>query len=306
MVAAAMTFLTAPRTCWAAPKKKPAANQLPQLVICASQHSEPCKNLQRRLASDPSVVPLAQRFRIFYFDVDNDPQRNAFVNQFEVKGLIEPPVLGFASPDGASIQVVRGAPQGEALPQLLTEVLTKWGPKPDNPVVVKAKTPPAAEPRLVALREARKLLKEKRIAAAVEIVAPHVSTPRRSDLLESLIQTLEKQGREMAAAASESLKQPQGLAVGTVALVKAQRLYGKLPTVRKEIDEGWEIVGKSPRGDEIRKQAEAVDKGRALDEAGQAAAALEVYRKVVALYPNTQVAAMASKRIEHLQQPAKK
>ena len=91
-----------------------------------------------------------------------------------------------------------------------------------------------------------------------------------------------------------------------MALVKAQRLYGKLPTVRKEIDEGWEIVGKSPRGDEIRKQAEAVDKGRALDEAGQAAAALEVYRKVVALYPNTQVAAMASKRIEHLQQPAKK
>lgn len=120
-----------PQTVQAAPKKKkPAADPRPQLVVCVSEHSPASKALQQRLSNDPDVTPLAKQFNVKYMDVDNDPQRNAFVNQFGVRGLIEPPVLGFAAADGEPLKVIRkDLPQGDGLPQLLQEVLAKLAPK---------------------------------------------------------------------------------------------------------------------------------------------------------------------------------
>jgi hypothetical protein len=307
----------------AAPKKKGAAP--PLIFVGGAEWCHYCKELQQRLASDPTVVPYSSHFRVTYVDLEKQGAEAEFAKRFGLQE-VSLPTLVVAAPNGTPIAVRNGSPQGDALPRVLAQSLATLGIKVDNAVAKsdtkgKTKEPerdekeprakkavakekekdPDAEARLAAVREARKLLQEKKTADAVAVVAPFADMPRSSDQLGRFIASLEKEGRGMVASACHQLDKPELLAVGTVALVKARRLYGKLPAVQKEIDAGLEIIAKAPHGNEVFLQAEAVDKGRALDEAGEAAAALAVYRSVATQYANSPVAAMASKRIEHLQ-----
>jgi len=295
-----------------AAKKKPAARK-PQMVVVVSEHSPECTHLKQRLSSEQDLLPLARHFNVTYVEVDNDPQRNMFVNQFGVRGLITPPTLGFAGPDGTPVKVVPGLKQGDSLANHMREVLEQLGVDTKNPVnVPPAKdaatdgTPSEKDARIAAVRDARKLLREKKTAEAVAVVAPFAVTPRPSDALSALITSLEKQGQAIVTSARQQVQQPEQLAVGTVAMVRARRLYGKLSAVRTDLDAVQDVVSKTPEGDATIQQAEALDKGRALDEAGETTAALETYREVVAKFPKTQVAEMAAKRIQQLQRSDKK
>jgi hypothetical protein len=303
-----------------AAKPKSAGKKL-QLVIIVSQHVPECEQLKQRLTGEQDLTRLVSQFHVTYLDVDNDPQRNMFVNQFGVKGLITPPVLGFAAPDGTPIKVAPGLPPGDALPKLLEEVLEKSGVRVDGrgeapQQNVKQEQPAQGsgenneastkDARVAAVREARRLLREKKTAEAVALVAPFAKSPRPADALTAMIASLEKQGKSVVQSAREQIAQEGRLAVGVFALVKAKRLYGQLPAVQTEIDLTEKLAAKAPQGDALLKQAAAVDKARAMEEAGETAAAMEAYRQVASQYPDTQIAAMAAKRIEHLQRAEKK
>ena len=156
------------------------------------------------------------------------------------------------------------------------------------------------EARLAALREARKLLREKKTAEAVAAVAPYADKPQPPQTLGSVIESFQKEGHNLVASAREQLEKQDRLVVGAIALVKTQRLYGKLPAVEKEIQAAFDLLAKAPQGKQIRTQAEALDKARTLDESGDTAAAIESYQHVAAKFANTQVATMATKRISIL------
>lgn len=294
-----------------------------------------CKEVQQRLASDPTVVPLSNRFKITFVNVEDKARGPAFQKQFQLQ-QISLPTLVVATAKGRLVDVSFGAPQGKDLPEFLEEALTKMQangvgvpvaaapadkagmarakakdkekekePRPKKVAAKEKEKNPEVEAQVEALREARKLLHEKKTAEAVEVVAPFVGPPRATGALGTFINSLEKEGHGQVASAREQLDKPDRIAIGAMALVKARRLYGKLPAVEKEIAAGLEVVTKAPQGENICKQAEAVDKGRAFDEAGDAAAAIEVYREVAAQYANSQVGAMAAKRVEVLERTAK-
>lgn len=304
-------LLAAPRKSPAAPKKK-AASGTPMIVVGGASWCGYCKQLKERLASDPTVVPFSSRFLISHVDLEDKKQAAEFAKKFRLQE-VSLPTMVIAAPDGTPVQVSLGSPQGKGLPQMLQQAMAKLGMAAVAPADKdgKAKEPrvqkntvkekdPEIEARLVAMREARKLLREKKTAEAVAVVASYADQPRSADSLSSVLNSLEKEGHAQVASAREQMEKPDRLVVGAVALVKSQRLYGKLPAVEKEINSALEILAKDPHGKEIRKQAEAVDKGRALDEAGDASAAVEVYQDVVTQFANTQVASMAAKRIKLL------
>lgn len=319
-----MVFGTPPALCQGA-KKKAAAQ--PLIIVGGADWCHFCKELQQRLASDATVVPLSSRFKISFVNLEDKAQAAAFVKQFQLQET-SLPTLVVATPEGRPVAVSFGSPQGDDLPELLQEALTKLQggaiaaapaektgktkakdkekePRPKKIAAKEIEKNSAATPQVEALREARKSLREKKTAEAVAVVAPFAGPERATGALGTLISSLEKEGHALSTSAREQLDKPDRVAVGAIALVKARRLYGQLPAVEKEINAGLEVVAKAPQGAEIRRQAEAVDKGRALDEAGDPAAAIEVYREVAAQFANTQVAAMATKRIEVLERTAK-
>ena len=313
-------FSSSPVVCLAAPKKK-GTSGTPMIVVGGAAWCGYCKQLKERLATDPSVLPFSSRFRISHVDLEDKTEAANFAKKFRLQ-QVALPTLVVAAPDGTPVEVALGSPQGKALPNLLQQALMKMGmeagPLAGQGIAkkdavdkeVKEKEPrlakriakqkdPEVEARLIALREARKLLREKKIAEAVAVVASYADQPR-SDALGSFISSLEKEGHGQVASAREQMEKQDRLVIGAVALVKSQRLYGKLPAIEKEIDSALELLAQAPQGKQIRQQAEAVDKGRALDEAGDSAAAIEIYQKVAATFANSQVASMAEKRIKIL------
>ncbi|MCE9554284.1 MAG: thioredoxin family protein [Planctomycetes bacterium] len=156
--------------------------------------------------------------------------------------------------------------------------------------------------RVAAARDARKLLREQKVAEAVVAVADFVGQEPDNDPLAKLIESLTRDGKKAIDAASVKLKNEETRPIAAVALVKAKRQYGKLSSLDGDFDVAFTTLGKSPDGDKLKQQAEAVDKGRTLDEAGDKEAALKVYRQVIADFAGTPVAKLAATRVKQLTQ----
>ncbi|MCE9547568.1 MAG: hypothetical protein K8T25_19030 [Planctomycetia bacterium] len=313
----------------AAPGKTSAkASTKPTIVVAGTNQCMYCLQLKKRLETDASIQSLVKQFNVMYVDITDPQNAKRFMEKFHLQQVSEPTLL-IAGPDGATVSVNYGMPIGDGLPNVLNNALQKLGAgaadgkvqladndsKPGKADLTKAehtkpdrKTPakeakekdPQASERITAAREARKLMREHKTAAAVAAVAPYLGEESRTDALSACIHSLEREGKTAIAAASAKLAEPDTQLLGALALVKAKRQYGELTSLSSELDTAFSALEKAPNGKTLREQAEAVDKGRALDEAGEKDPALEAYRQVITNFAHTPVAELAAARVAQL------
>jgi hypothetical protein len=221
------------------------------------------------------------------------------------------PMLLIYDFQGTQLGRVMGNPGLEKLAEHLETALGKLerpngnpddGPAVDRPAGGKTPSIPADE-MTIALRQARKFLRQKKTAEAVSVLAPHQDSDETSEAksyVKELIAKLEEEGIRQVSAARRKLETSGQEIYGAMALVKARRIYGALPSLTGRFDHLWGLLQESDGVAELLAQAEAVDECRVLDEAGETEEAVKAYRGVLAKYPGTGAAEVVQRRLEQI------
>ena len=102
------------------------------------------------------------------------------------------------------------------------------------------------------------------------------------------------------AQADEKLKSASDAIIGMVAIVRVERVYGALPEVKESVDDLLNPLRLSEEKSELVKQAEMIDKARALEEKKSLRTAINAYKNVVETYPDSRAAELCKLRIEQL------
>jgi len=289
--------------------------QRPTIIVGGTVDCPFCLQLKQRLAKEASLQPLVRQCNVRFVDIGNPLQAAAMSRQFGLERLAAPTMV-IADASGKAVKVQYGMPVGDGLRMVLEGALAPLGIHADAPAApdkdpVRKERPAqksasdakdeSAQAEIAALRQARKMLAEGKTAEAVAVVTPYAESAGKSDAMRNLIANLIGEGRKSIAAATRKIDTPAQAWVGAVSLVKARREYGALPALKPELTAAVTKL-ENREGGSLLQQAEALNRGRALDEGGEKDAAITTYRNVIAQFPNTPAAAMADKRIKQLQQ----
>lgn len=210
------------------------------------------------------------------------------------------PILYVVRADGELAYAKSGSKQGDELPRFLLEHLATAGVIFSDAQLATLKS---------AVDDANELLEAGDEAAAVKRMdglrklgslgklGSHATVARQAD---TLYLKLVEQGTAALKSAQEQLDGDEPFD-GILGVLAANRIYGRLPELRKEMGAAQRDLGKNPAFREPLKQAELLDKALAqLDKkqgAKQAAPALEA---IVTRFPGTPAAKIATEKLAAL------
>ncbi len=216
------------------------------------------------------------------------------------------PMLFIVASDGREVYNRSGAPQGPGLNRLLKQGIEDTG---GVKTVHTAKSRELEKRRATIVKRAKRMLGLGDAAAATKLVATlwkdkealekNAESPSVKELTQ-LVSTLVDDAEKQVTQADEKLKSASDSIIGVVALVRVERVYGELPEVKESVDERLNPLRLSEEQSELVKQAEMVDRARALEEKKSLRTAISAYKKVVDAYPDSRAAELCKLRIEQL------
>lgn len=270
----------------------------PILAMAGSKTCAPCQALLERLKTDRSIAPLVTQFVPLKIDTEEaDWQEWASKYRPEGNGI---PILFVVRADGEMLYGKSGSKTGNELPVFLNEHLKTSGRIFSDEQLAAIKS--AVEESNKALADGDAWTAVKRIEGLKKLGTPgkfgsYAAAAQEAD---ALYAQLVEQGRAALVAAQEQLAGNDKFA-GVLAVLTANRVFGNLVELKKDLVSAEREIGKDQSLKEIVKQAEALD--RALAQAGNkttrknAPAAFEL---VMTRFPGTPAAELAKTKLAEL------
>ncbi len=270
----------------------------PILAMAGSKTCAPCQALLERLKTDRSIAPLVTQFVPLKVETDGENWGEwASKYRHEGNGI---PILFVVRADGEMLYGKSGSKTGNELPVFLAEHLKTSGRifTDEQLAAIKA----AVEESNKALAAGDAWTAVKRIEGLKKLGTPgkfgsYAAAAQEAD---ALYAQLVEQGRAALVAAQEQLAGNDKFA-GVLAVFTANRVFGNLVELKKDLVTAEREIGKDQSLKEIVKQAEALD--RALAQAGNkttrknAPAAFEL---VMTRFPGTPAAELAKTKLAEL------
>jgi hypothetical protein len=250
-----------------------------------------------RLNTDRSLAPLVAQFVPLKIETDG-PQWGAWARKYtsEGNGI---PIIYVIRADGEKLYGKSGA-LGDQLPLFLRAQLVSAG-RILSPAELSHVQSAVAEAK-EALTAGDSFTAVKRLDALKKIGPAGKLGSYAAAALEAdrLVAQLTEEGKAALAAAKEKLAGDDKLE-GALAILSANRIYGALPELKKELGTAERELKKDASLKETVAQAEAIDKALALvsTKNGKKAAS-EALAKIAARYPNSPAASLAQQKIEEI------
>lgn len=254
--------------------------------------------LIERLNTDRSIAPLVAQFVPLKIDTEGDDWGAwSRKHRHEGRGI---PILYVVRANGELAYAKSGSKPGDELPQFLAEHLATAGAIFSDAQLMLIKTAVAESNK--ALESGDEWTAVKRLEPLRKIGQPGKlgSYARAAMEADALYVKLVEQGTAALKTAQEKLAEEDKFA-GVLGIISTNRIYGKLPELRKEVATAQRELSKDANLKETVKQAEALDRALALFGQNsirkQAKPALEA---VVTRFPDTPAAEMAKVKLEEL------
>ncbi len=270
----------------------------PILAMAGSKTCAPCQALLERLKTDRSIAPLVTQFVPLKIDTEEgDWQEWASKYRHEGNGI---PILYVVRADGEMLYGKSGAKSGNELPLFLNEHLKTSGRifTDEQLIAIKA----AVEESNKALADGDAWTAVKRIVGLQKLGTPgkfnsYAAAAQEAD---ALYAQLVEQGKAALTAAKEQLAGDDKFA-GVLAVLAANRVFGNLAELRKDLVSAEREVSKDQALKEIVKQAEALD--RAVAQASNKLtrrSAPASFELVMTRFPGTPAAELAKTKLAEL------
>ncbi len=263
---------------------------LPMLVIGVTDTCPHCVKLRQRLQTEPELGQLLQQYVPIEIKAGS-PDWNVWTQQFKPGGD-GVPLIYIVSSEGKEIYNKSGAPQGDGLKQLLTMGIAETGgPK---------KVGPERDALLAAARKIEALAERGKKAEAIAAIAPYAAAAADHEKLGPLLAGWVKEATGELEKAQTQLASADDALSGLLAVLAVERVYGRLPAVKEPVEKLLSEIKKDEDKKDLLRQAEAIDKARALEDRESARGAVAAYKTVIARYPDTPAAGWAQKRLDEL------
>lgn len=198
--------------------------------------------------------------------------------------------------DGKQIYGQSGAPP--ALPQFLAAALKQSGVIPSRAQLLRLTRTAETVKKLVDDKQTEKaILLLNRTKFDGMFAAPAVA-------LQKVSAELTKQGQTALAESQKKLKDEKTAFDGAMQLVYAQRVYGKLPALRKVYTIAMRDARKDATARELLQQAQYIDRAKEYEEQNKTAQAMAAWKLVAEKFPGSAAAQLAAARIKELMKPA--
>ena len=248
--------------------------------------------MKRRLETEAALRPLLAQFVPLHLDVAS-PEWQDWARRFPSQANAIPLIYVIRA-DGETLYAQSGAPQGAALPQLLTAMREQSGS------VLNARQSERLEQALEKAKAALATGDIGRAVSAIGPVAENDSFAAPAAEARQIVATLTEQGQTAVTEAEQQLASSDDAIVGALSLVEIVRQYKKLPAIVKQAAEVKKAASKDPVARLLFTQAMALDKARVLEAANKPERAAEAYRAAIKKYPDTSAAAYAQERLDAL------
>lgn len=248
--------------------------------------------LKARLATDAALQPLLARFVPVEID-STSPEWQTWASRYPHEGNAIP-IVYVVRADGVSLYAKSGAPQGDALPELLNAYLAEAGKLLSERELKKLSD---------AFAKATKAHDAGQIAEAVAIISRAAGSGSFATVAieaDQFAQKLADDARKRVESAARQLDSDEHPLEAAVELAAIQRSYKKLPDVQRAAKEAASRHVLDPAKKELFAQAALIDKAQALVEQKQPARAVTTYQQVIDKYPGTPAAALAQSRLDGL------
>lgn len=250
-----------------------------------------------RLNTDRSIAPLVAQFVPLKIETDGN-KWGAWAGKYSHEGS-GIPIIYVVRADGTKMYGKSGG-LGDQLPQFLVTQLSSAGKifSPAQLTQVQSAVDDAnkaieAGDKFTAVKRLDSLKKLGTTGQLGSFAAPALAADK-------LIAQLTEEGKTALAAAKEQLAGQEKFA-GVLAVISANRIYGALPELKKDLGAAERELGKDPALRELVPQAEAIGKALAqVTTKGGKSAAAEALGRVVTRYPGTAAAELAQAKIAEL------
>jgi SLA1 Homology Domain 1 (SHD1) protein len=254
-----------------------------------------------RLNTDRSIAPLVAQFVPLKIETDGD-QWGPFSRKYshEGNGI---PIIFVVRADGEKMYGKSGS-LGDELPRFLSSQLASAGriltPAQLSQIQTAVSDAQQALQSQDPLSAVKRLDTLKKIAPAGKLGSYAAAAIAADQLAAQLVED----GKAALASAQEKLSSGDKFA-GALGILSANRIYGALPELKKDLGAAERELRKDGSLKEIVAQAEAVDKALALvsTKNGKKTAA-EALAKVAARFPDSDAAKVAQEKIAELESTA--
>jgi tetratricopeptide (TPR) repeat protein len=251
-----------------------------------------------RLNKDASIAPLVAQFVPLKIDTDG-ANWGQWAQKYPHQGNAIP-ILYVVRADGELLYGKSGSKPGAELPAFLTQQLTTAGTifSPEQLTAIQK-----------AVDETNRALSESDDAGAVNRLeslrrigdvgrfGSYATAALEADKLHG---QLVERGKAALDAAKQKLEADDPFA-GVLGVLAANRIYQKLPELKKELGTAERDLGRKPELKDVVRQAEALDKALSLLNQRQGKKlALTALEKVVSRFPDTPAAEQARAKLEEL------
>lgn len=147
-----------------------------------------------------------------------------------------------------------------------------------------------------AVDAANRLLFDGDTAGAARSIARYAesgSYAQAAQRADRLAGQLTRRGQRSLAAAQKKLASSQDAFAGALLFAEVQRIYGKLPTMRKALFDAGQSYKDNPQVSLLLKQAELIDGAKQDAAEGKQAEAAELLQQVIKEFPETEAARLA-------------
>jgi hypothetical protein len=253
-----------------------------------------------RLSTDRSIAPLVAQFVPLKVETDG-PNWGQWASKYRHEGS-GIPILYVIRADGEKLYAKSGAKAGDELPRFLVEHLRAAGTIFSDQQLATIKT--VVEDANKALGEGDTLTAVKRLESLRKLGTPgklasYAGVCQEADAL--YVKVVE-QGKAALQDAQQKLAADDKFA-GTLGIISANRIYGSLPDLRKELATAERDLNKNAELKALLPPAEALDRGLAL--AVQKSPQLQkqaitTLGRVVTQHPNSPAAELAKAKLAEL------
>lgn len=224
----------------------------------------------------------------------NKPEFQGFGGKYSSPGANALPLVYIIRADGEKIHSQSGAPQGDDLPALLNAGLAQAGKLLDAKKL---------EKMLTVLESANKAFVEGNYPVAIEKISRYTNTGCFAETAVNIdklsAQMMDKAKEDLATAEAQLASEEEGFA-GALVFASTARKFAKLPGFKALIAPKWKALRAKPETKALLAQADQIDKAQVQEAKSQPKRAGDIYRQVLAKYPDTASAKFAQERLAEL------
>lgn len=261
----------------------------PIFAMAGNQTCPACVALQERLTTDRSLAAFSNQFIPLKVTTDGNADWGKWASKYPVEGRAIPIVYVIRA-DGERLHAAAGAPQGEALHQLLFTSLERSGRTLTNAEVdVLSASVAEAKAALTAGTPGPAAIALAKIAK-IGTLGDLKSYSELAKEADALTQQVLEAAEKSLSAATEQVTKPDTAFEGVLTLVEGERAYTVFPKIKTAMAKKVRELERNAELTEPMKQAQALDRARRLPTTGNPtlkAKAIEAYVSVITRFPGT-------------------